>query len=341
MTEPHRQQQQAQLIANRCIPTATILWCIIFGRNIAEVRASSGSLQRYPRRLPCADETQISPVPQAISPRTVIPLCGCSTRRRAVRSRRCTTTTRDFAAASSCSGTISDAANTSIWPIRCRSWWPRCGPRSIPRLPRSPTSGCETPRWRTAAFPPTLRRVPCPSAIAAGQTPTDAAAAAQGPDDFNCLHQDLLWLAGISAAVDRSAECARCPISPGGEFVLVEQRPRLRSRAHRSCRCCQGDAVILSRCTHRPVQGARGPLSCHHAPRRQPRHRRRATDLSASSSTTPPELPVIAGAIPVIARSEATRQSPSRVATMRGAAPAISPRIVAVCRYSWPVQARP
>jgi uncharacterized protein len=42
----------------------------------------------------------------------------------------------------------------------------------------------------------------------------------------------------------------------GGEFVLVEQRPRMQSRAE-VVQLGQGDGVIFA-VQHRPVQGARG-----------------------------------------------------------------------------------
>jgi len=74
-------------------------------------------------------------------------------------------------------------------------------------------------------------------------------------DDFNCLHQDLygplvfpLQLTVLlSAPGDDFA---------GGEFVLVEQRPRAQSRPA-VVPLKQGEAVIFP-VHHRPVQGSRG-----------------------------------------------------------------------------------
>ena len=76
-----------------------------------------------------------------------------------------------------------------------------------------------------------------------------------GPDDYNCLHQDLygdevfpLQLAILLSQPGREFS--------GGEFVLTEQRPRMQSRVQ-VVPLQQGDAVIFA-VNDRPVQGARG-----------------------------------------------------------------------------------
>jgi hypothetical protein len=73
--------------------------------------------------------------------------------------------------------------------------------------------------------------------------------------DYNCLHQDLygaavfpLQLAILLSQPGKDFE--------GGEFVLVEQRPRMQSRAE-VVPLRQGDAVVFP-VNHRPVQGSRG-----------------------------------------------------------------------------------
>ncbi|HKO07541.1 MAG TPA: 2OG-Fe(II) oxygenase [Alphaproteobacteria bacterium] len=73
--------------------------------------------------------------------------------------------------------------------------------------------------------------------------------------DYNCLHQDLygehvfpLQLTVLLSAPERDFT--------GGAFVLMEQRPRMQSRAE-VVPLGQGDGVIFP-VRHRPVQGRRG-----------------------------------------------------------------------------------
>ena len=76
-----------------------------------------------------------------------------------------------------------------------------------------------------------------------------------GPDDYNCLHQDLygehvfpLQVATLLSEPGRDFA--------GGEFVLTEQRPRMQSRVS-VVPLAKGDAVIFA-VNHRPVLGMRG-----------------------------------------------------------------------------------
>jgi len=73
--------------------------------------------------------------------------------------------------------------------------------------------------------------------------------------DYNCLHQDLygavafpLQLTAFLSRPDRDFS--------GGEFLLVEQRPRAQSRGE-VLAPEQGEIVIFAT-RHRPVQGSRG-----------------------------------------------------------------------------------
>jgi len=77
-----------------------------------------------------------------------------------------------------------------------------------------------------------------------------------GPGDYNCLHQDLygdlvfpLQLTVLLSAPEEDFT--------GGEFLLVEQRPRAQSRGE-VVPLQQGEAVIFA-VHHRPVEGTRGP----------------------------------------------------------------------------------
>ena len=76
-----------------------------------------------------------------------------------------------------------------------------------------------------------------------------------GADDYNCLHQDLygehvlpLQVAILLSQPDQDFT--------GGEFVIVEQRPRMQSRPE-VVPLRQGDALVFA-VHHRPVQGTRG-----------------------------------------------------------------------------------
>ena len=76
-----------------------------------------------------------------------------------------------------------------------------------------------------------------------------------GPGDYNCLHRDLygelvfpLQVTVLLSEPDRDFE--------GGEFMLVEQRPRMQSRGE-VVPLAQGDAVIFA-VNQRPVKGSRG-----------------------------------------------------------------------------------
>jgi hypothetical protein len=90
---------------------------------------------------------------------------------------------------------------------------------------------------------------------AAGQVRPTPLLLAYGPGDYNCLHQDLygdhvfpLQAAFLLDQPGRDFE--------GGEFVLVEQRPRQQSRPQ-VVPLNQGEGVIFA-VRERPAEGTRG-----------------------------------------------------------------------------------
>ena len=76
-----------------------------------------------------------------------------------------------------------------------------------------------------------------------------------GPGDFNCLHQDrygaVLFPLQVAIGLDRPGRDYA-----GGEFLLLEQRPRAQSRGT-AMTLAQGEAVVFPSWA-RPVTGRRG-----------------------------------------------------------------------------------
>jgi hypothetical protein len=73
--------------------------------------------------------------------------------------------------------------------------------------------------------------------------------------DYNCLHQDLYGTVAFPLQLTIFLSRPNRDFS-GGEFLLVEQRPRAQSRGE-VLAPEQGEIVIFAT-RHRPVQGSRG-----------------------------------------------------------------------------------
>jgi uncharacterized protein len=90
---------------------------------------------------------------------------------------------------------------------------------------------------------------------AAGQSRPTPLILKYGPGDYNCLHQDLygelVFPLQATVLLSRPGDDFA-----GGEFLLVEQRPRRQSKGE-VVPLVQGDAVIFP-VNHRPVAGTRG-----------------------------------------------------------------------------------
>lgn len=90
---------------------------------------------------------------------------------------------------------------------------------------------------------------------AAGQLRPTPLLLRYGPEDYNCLHQDLygelVFPLQVAILLSQPGQDFT-----GGEFILTEQRPRLQSRPH-VVDLHKGDAVIFA-VNQRPVSGTRG-----------------------------------------------------------------------------------
>jgi uncharacterized protein len=114
--------------------------------------------------------------------------------------------------------------------------------------------------WRrtlgeTEMFPDTLDAY-LARCHAAGQTRPTPLLLRYGPGGFNCLHQDLYGDLVFPLQVTVLLNEPGADFT-GGEFILVEQRPRAQSRPI-VVPLRQGQAVIFP-VHHRPGVGSRGP----------------------------------------------------------------------------------
>jgi uncharacterized protein len=103
-------------------------------------------------------------------------------------------------------------------------------------------------------FPTTLNEM-LKRCHAAGQVKPTPLVLKYGAGDYNCLHQDLYGEHVFPLQVVFLLSNPQVDFT-GGEFVLVEQRPRMQSKLQ-VVPLLQGEAVIFA-VHHRPKQGSRG-----------------------------------------------------------------------------------
>ena len=117
--------------------------------------------------------------------------------------------------------------------------------------------------WRVRLKPDATRKPAFPSSLgaflktcqAAGQTKPTPLLLSYTAGGYNCLHQDIYG--DIAFPLQVVFVLSRCSVDyTGGEFLLVEQRPRAQSRGH-AIEVDQGAGVIFAT-RERPVAGTRG-----------------------------------------------------------------------------------
>lgn len=134
-------------------------------------------------------------------------------------------------------------------------------PDSVERLRRAlyPALARIANRWnehlgQARRFPPTLEEW-LEQCHAGGQKRPTPLLLRYGPGDYNCLHRDLYGELVFPLQATILLSAPEQDFS-GGEFMLVEQRPRMQSRGE-VVPLKQGDAVLFA-VNERPVKGTRG-----------------------------------------------------------------------------------
>ncbi|ESQ79320.1 2OG-Fe(II) oxygenase [Asticcacaulis sp. YBE204] len=119
----------------------------------------------------------------------------------------------------------------------------------------APLANCWSKRMRQDVSFPLDHAIFLDRCHAAGQRRPTPLLLQYGPDDYNCLHQDVYgeYVFPLQAAVLLSEPGQDFE---GGEFVITEQRPRMQTRAA-VVPLRKGDVVVFA-VNSRPVAGTRG-----------------------------------------------------------------------------------
>jgi uncharacterized protein len=132
--------------------------------------------------------------------------------------------------------------------------------RWMVRLKPNPTNGTVRPTPdttkdnATSAYPPTLDGF-LRKCHAAGQTRPTPLLLSYSAGGYNCLHQDIYGDLAFPLQVVFVLSRAGGDYT-GGEFLLVEQRPRAQSRGHAIA--VEQRAAVIFATRDRPVAGTRG-----------------------------------------------------------------------------------
>src|SRR2546425_10782033 len=157
--------------------------------------------------------------------------------------------------------TLREDLYARLSPIANR-WMARLKPATVRQKP-------DTTREKAAAAYPATLDAFLRKCHAAGQTRPTPLLLSYVAGGYNCLHQDIYG--DLAFPLQVVFVLSRHGVDyTGGEFLLVEQRPRAQSRGH---------AIAVEQGRRRHLRDARAPggrhtrhVSCRHAPRRQHAH---------------------------------------------------------------------
>jgi len=150
--------------------------------------------------------------------------------------------------------TLREDLYARLSPIANR-WMARLQPATVRLQPATVRQKPDTTREKAAAAYPATLDAFLRTCHAAGQTRPTPLLLSYVAGGYNCLHQDIYG--DLAFPLQVVFVLSRHGVDyTGGEFLLVEQRPRAQSRGH-AIAVEQGAAVIFAT-RERPVAGTRG-----------------------------------------------------------------------------------